>query len=122
MSESAALQAIRLALGRLPGLRLFRNNVGVLRDREGRPVRFGLHPGSSDLIGWRSVTITPDMVGKQVAIFTALEVKAPGGTHKVTTEQHAWIRAVEAAGGIAGIARSPDQALLALGLHPTEAA
>lgn len=122
MSESAALQAIRLALGTLPGLRLFRNNVGVLRDSEGRPVRFGLHPGSSDLIGWRSVTITPEMVGQRVAIFTALEVKAPGGTHRVTTEQHTFLRNVEAAGGIAGVARSPEQALLALGLYPTESA
>lgn len=121
MSETAALQEIRLALGTLPSLRLFRNNVGVLRDHTGRAVRFGLHPGSSDLIGWRSITITPDMVGQKVAVFTALEVKAPGGTHKVTVEQHHFIQAVETAGGIAGVARSPAQALLAFGLHPTEA-
>lgn len=122
MSETAALQEIRLALGLLPGLRLFRNNVGVLRDREGRAVRFGLHPGSSDLIGWRTVTVTPDMIGQRVAVFTALEVKAPGGTHKVTAEQRQFLDIVEAAGGIAGVARSPSQALLALGLHPREAA
>jgi hypothetical protein len=122
MSETGALQAIRLALGLLPDLRLFRNNVGMLKDLQGRPVRFGLHPGSSDLIGWRSVVITPDMVGQRVAIFTALEVKAPGGTHKVTAEQRQFLDIVEAAGGIGGVARSPDQALLALGLHPTERA
>jgi hypothetical protein len=122
MSETAGLQEIRLALGLLPGLRLFRNNVGVLRDREGRAVRFGLAPGSSDLIGWRTVTITPDMVGQKVAVFTALEVKAPGGTHKVTAEQRRFLDVVEAAGGIAGVARSPAQARLALGLHETESA
>jgi len=122
MSETATLQSIRLALGTLPGLRLFRNNVGMLPDREGRPVRFGLHPGSSDLIGWRSITITPDMVGKQVAVFTALEVKAPGGTHRVTAEQRHFLDTVEAAGGFAGVARSPEQALLALGMHPTVSA
>lgn len=122
MSETAALQAIRLALGCVPGLRLFRNNVGALKDQAGRLVRYGLAAGSSDLIGWRSITITPEMVGLQVAIFTALEVKAPGGTHRVTAEQHTFLRNVEAAGGIAGVARSPDQARLALGLHPTESA
>lgn len=135
MSESKTKTDIMLAIGSLRGIRIFNNPVGsawqgqtlqhtgtrlVLSNP--RRITFGLHPGSSDLIGWRSITVTPDMVGQQVAIFTALEVKAPGGTHKVTAEQHAWIRAVEAAGGIAGVARSPDQALLALGLHPTEAA
>lgn len=120
MSETAALQEIRLALGLLPGLRLFRNNCGALHDHTGRLVRYGLaNPGGSDLIGWRTVTITPDMVGQRVAIFTALEVKAPGGTHRVTAEQRNFLNTVEAAGGVAGVARSPAQALLALGLHPT---
>lgn len=122
MSETAALQAIRLALGLIPGLTLWRNNCGALRDHTGRLVRYGLaNPGGADLIGYRTVTITPDMVGKQVAVFTALEVKAPGGTHRVTQEQRHFLDTVEAAGGIAGVARSPDQALLALGLHATEA-
>lgn len=123
MSETAALQEIRLALGLLPGLRLFRNNCGALRDHTGRLVRYGLaNPGGSDLIGWRTVTITPDMVGQRVAVFTALEVKAPGGTHRVTQEQRRFLDVVEAAGGIAGVARSPAQAMLALGLHETESA
>lgn len=120
MSETAALQAIRLALGMTPGLRLFRNQVGALKDHAGRLVTFGLCRGSSDLIGYRTVTITPDMVGQRVAVFTALEVKAPGGTHRVTAEQRHFLDVVEAAGGIAGVARSPEQAMLALGLHPTE--
>ena len=30
---------------------------------------------SSDLVGWTSVVITPAMVGKTVAVFTAIEVK-----------------------------------------------
>lgn len=123
MSETAALQEIRLALGLLPGLKLWRNNCGALRDPTGRVVRYGLaNPGGSDLIGYRSVVITPGMVGQRVAIFTAMEVKARGGTHRVTAEQRHFLDVVEAAGGIAGVARSPAQALLALGLHPTESA
>jgi len=116
MSEAATQQEIRLALGRERELRLFRNNVGVLRDANGRPVRFGLHPGSSDLIGWRSVTITPEHIGRALAVFAAVEVKAPQGRHPVTEEQQRFIDAVLAAGGFAGAVTNADQARHILGL------
>ena len=73
------------------------------------PVRYGLQPGSSDLIGWRTVTITPEMVGQQVAVFTSIEVKTPTG--RIRPEQQQWLDAVQAAGGIAGVARSVEDAL-----------
>ena len=73
------------------------------------PVRYGLQPGSSDLIGWRTVTITPEMVGQQVAVFTSIEVKTPTG--RLRPEQKLWLSAVQAAGGIAGVARSVEDAL-----------
>ena len=73
------------------------------------PVRYGLQPGSSDLIGWRTVTITPEMVGQQVAVFTSIEVKTPTG--RLRPEQKLWLDAVQAAGGIAGVARSVEDAL-----------
>jgi hypothetical protein len=79
-----------------------------LQDRRGVPVRYGLQPGSSDLIGWRTVTITPEMVGQQVAVFTSIEVKTPTG--RVKPEQQQWLDAVQAAGGIAGVARSVEDA------------
>ena len=108
-SEQTIQQNIRLALGARPDLRLFRNNTGTLKDQHGRPVQFGLCKGSADLIGWRTVTITPDMVGQQVAVFTSIEVKTPTG--RISPEQHAWHAAVSSAGGIAGIARSVPDAL-----------
>jgi hypothetical protein len=80
-----------------------------LQDRRGVPLRYGLQPGSSDLIGWRTVTITPEMVGQQVAVFTSIEVKTPTG--RVKPEQQQWLDAVQAAGGIAGVARSVEDAL-----------
>jgi hypothetical protein len=83
---------------------LFRNNTGVLRDQHGRPVSFGLCKGSADLIGWTTRTITADMVGQQVAVFTSIEVKTASG--RLTPEQRQWLAAVEDAGGIAGVARS----------------
>lgn len=97
---------IRLALGS-GAARLFRNNTGALKDSTGRLVRYGLCQGSSDLIGLRTVTITPDMVGQQLAVFTAIEVKDRA---KPTAEQQAFIQMVLQAGGLAGVARSIDDA------------
>jgi hypothetical protein len=103
--ETEIQQRIRLALGTHPHIRLFRNQVGQLPDpRTGRPVQFGLARGSADLIGWRTVTITPDMVGQQLAVFTSIEVKTPTG--RLAPLQANWLDAVQNAGGIAGVARS----------------
>ena len=110
MPEQHIQQHIRLACSTGP-VRLFRNNTGVLKDQHGRPVQFGLCKGSADLIGWTTRTITPDMVGQRVAIFTSIEVKTPTG--RVRPEQQAWLEAVKQAGGIAIVARSVPDAMLA---------
>ena len=107
--ETIIQQQIRLALGRRSDLRLFRNNTGSLPDpRTGRPIKFGLAKGSADLIGLRTVTITPDMVGRQVAVFTSLEIKTPTG--RATPEQRDWLEMVRSRGGLAGIVRSVQDA------------
>lgn len=97
-------------------VRLFRNNVGVLQDRNGQYVRYGLCEGSSDLVGWRSVTITPDMVGQRIAVFCAVEVKSATG--RVGNDQQAFINAVIDAGGYAGVARSIEDAGRVLYVEP----
>lgn len=107
MSEQGIQQRIRLACSRGP-VRLHRNNTGVLRDQHGRPVQFGLAKGSSDLIGWTTRTITPEMVGQRIAVFTSIEVKTATG--RLRPEQRQWLDAVQAAGGIAGVARSVEDA------------
>lgn len=109
-AETDLQQRIRLALGTRHDLRLFRNQVGQLPDpRTGRPVQFGLARGSADLIGWRTVTVTPEMVGQRIAVFTSIEVKTSTG--RITPAQRSWLAAVRDAGGIAGIARSVHDAL-----------
>ncbi len=58
--------------------KLFRNNVGmfnVIEKNKRRVVKTGLCKGSSDLIGYTTKVITQEMVGKSIAIFTAVEVK-----------------------------------------------
>ena len=87
------------------GLTLFCNNVGMYKDQRGNVIRYGLCNGSSDLIGWTPVTITEDMVGKKIAVFTAIEVKLnKNGKYKATDLQKAFISAVKSAGGFAGVA------------------
>jgi hypothetical protein len=109
-AETDLQQRIRLALGTHPELRIFRNQVGSLPDpRTGRLVQFGLARGSADLIGWRTVVITPEMVGQRIAVFTSLEIKTPTG--RLAPAQRHWLQAVDQAGGIAGVARSVGDAL-----------
>jgi hypothetical protein len=111
-SEQQIQQQIRLACSS-GSTRLFRNNTGTLCDANGRPVQFGLAKGSADLIGWTTRTITPDMVGQTVAVFTSIEVKSQSG--RLRPEQRQWLEAVQAAGGIAGMARSVEDARALLG-------
>lgn len=109
--------------------RLFRNNVGaaylgpsfaltpgqVYRAKGGervisapRFVEFGLIKGSGDGIGWRSMVITPDMVGKTVAVFLSVETKA--GRGKAEDDQLRWQANVQRAGGIAIVTNDAQQA------------
>lgn len=100
MKESDIQRLIMLALSEA-GCLIFRNNTGVLKNAAGIPIKFGLCVGSSDLIG-----LTP--TGR----FLAVEIKTPTG--KATPEQLRFIEAVRSRGGIAGIARSPAEALALL--------
>lgn len=75
-------------------------------------VTFGLCPGSADLIGYTTVTVTPEMVGQQIAVFAAVEVKTATG--RPTAEQVAFLTHIKAVGGRSGIARSIEDAELIL--------
>ena len=70
--------------------------------------KFGLAVGSGDLIGYRRVTITPEMVGRDVAVFLSCEVKTEKGA--IREEQLRWAAHINSVGGIAVIARSLDAA------------
>jgi hypothetical protein len=65
--------------------------------------------GQSDLGGWTKITITPEMVGKDVAVYTAIETKRSKGG-KISSDQKNFVAQVSAQGGIAGFANSLETA------------
>lgn len=122
MKETDIVRLILLQVSKLTRSILFRNNTatgwvgqssatsdGGRYIKNARVLRAGLINGSSDLIGWTKKTITPDMVGQDVAIFTAIEVKTPRG--RVSKDQLKFIENVKKAGGIAGVAKTAEDAV-----------
>ncbi len=108
MVETPILRSIMLTCGR-GAVRLWRNNVGMLKNAKGNRVRYGLcNPGGSDLIGFRSVVVTPAMVGSRIAQFVAVEVKA--GKNAPNKNQRDFLRIVDGAGGRAIVAYSVEDA------------
>lgn len=99
---------------------LWRNNSGSLQNPAGQWIRFGLgndskklndHFKSSDLIGITPVVISPQMVGRTLGVFTAVECKPPGWTYKGTgreVAQQNFINLVNQVGGFAGFAQSME--------------
>ena len=108
MNESEIQEHIRAVLntGRT---RAWRNNIAKAQVHGGRWVNFGIPgPGGSDLIGLHSIIIEPHHVGKRMAVFLAVEVKSATG--KPTADQVNFIKFITSMGGLAGIARSAEDA------------
>lgn len=94
--EGKASQNVKLRASEW-GCRLYKNNTGVAYDQGGRPVFFGLgNEGKKDddairtpdHVGWLDVTITPEMVGKKIPVFMALDAKKLGFKEKITYPKH----------------------------------
>jgi len=123
MTEAEIMKRIQLRCSR-GASRLFRMNVGLswagkvinqtddtITLKNPRPIKSGV-TGMCDLGGWKTVIITPEMVGQRVAISTWVEVKTEKG--RLRDGQPEFIAAVLKAGGIAGVARSEEEATLLL--------
>lgn len=104
--ESKTLKLVLLGASAIPGCRLFRNNVGTFYTREGRPVKCGLGAGTSDTIGYRSLVIRAEDVGKTVLQFIAVEVKTPTG--RLSKGQASFLKFINDRGGLAFTARSVE--------------
>lgn len=116
--ETNLVRKIMLKLGSNPNIRIFRNNsgsawigkskmfnqpttvnvkAGDVLVQQARFFEAGLCPGSSDLIGLKAVKITPEMIGTELAVFVAIEVKLPNG--KVQDNQINFLEMVKKLGG-----------------------
>jgi len=76
--------------------------------RQARRFSTGLPRGFSDLFGGVPVKITPDMVGRTVLQFFAIEVKDDKG--RTSAEQNAFLKAIRRFGGRSGVARTVEDA------------
>lgn len=116
MYESTNQNQIRLSAAK-QGVTLWRNNNGAFEDKNGRWVRYGLaneskkiskHIKSSDLIGVKPVIVTPEMIGKIIGVFTAVEVKSSNWRYNPNDErtiaQQNYINVVWQNGGLGGFA------------------
>ncbi len=104
-SEAPVVKRVMMRASKLK-LRLFRNNRGLFKTLDGkRKVRAGLEAeGASDLIGIKTITITPDMLWEQIGVFVAIEVKKPSWKKPSTDteqQQQNFIDQVIKRGGIA---------------------
>ena len=117
-SEGRVQSRVRLAAPHFD-MKLWRNNVGALLDKRDVPVRYGLANDtpalnkklkSGDLIGWRRVVITPEMVGSIIAQFVSLECKHAGWHYTGDEHEQAqqrWAALVALAGGYARFVSDP---------------
>lgn len=119
-SEARVQSQVRLAAPHAD-MKLWRNNVGAIKDDRGVPVRYGLANDtpalnkrlkSSDLIGWRRLVITPAHLGTTVAQFASLECKHEGWAYRGDEREEAqqrWLGLVAADGGYARFITQPEQ-------------
>lgn len=117
-SEAAAQAAFRVEASQR-GLRLWRNNNGVLLNANGQPVRFGLNNDSpaqnkamksSDLIGIDPSPIRPEDVGQPRGQLCTFEVKEQGWHFTGTPREQAqlaWILHIQSLGGRGGFINRP---------------
>ena len=109
--ESAILRAVRLAVGALPGVVLWRNSVGVARyvGRGGRAgaVPYGLQRGASDAVGVLSVAIPG--IARPVGVALFIEVKSARG--RLTEEQALFRDLVVRLGAVHLTVRSAEEAV-----------
>lgn len=108
--EGIVNDAIGEWCGVKPGLFLKRNKrrlaVPVGYDK---PIMLGwMAEGSLDWVGDYSLTITPAMVGKRIAVATYIEAKTRDGV--VRDEQQRFMDRARDAGAIVGVARDAQEA------------
>lgn len=118
MKHANVVKTIQLALGNEPDLMMWTNPTsfgwtGVVQARIGSRVildpasgeNFGLCEGSSDLILCIRRLITPEMVGRHIGQFGAIEAKTEA-SETLRPKQVIFLNNVREMGGVAGVAKT----------------
>lgn len=120
-TETDLVYLIIQAIGRLPGVRSSRNNVGSIRDARGIPVTFGLGDGSPDIVGvitfgGKNTTHATLRGVLPIALAFGLEVKRPreDGGKAATRDQRAWHHVAERRGFPVRVVRTPEEGVEAV--------
>jgi hypothetical protein len=116
-TETDVVYGILGALNAIRGVRAVRNNVGVLEDKRGIPVSFGLGEGSPDVVGaitFGGVESFLELVRhlEPIALTFAIEVKRPRdeGGRGATRDQQAWHATAIRRGILTNVSRTPAEA------------
>lgn len=123
-SEKEIQDAARIALSRNQKGFYFRVNIGSAWVSSQKPIKLGggdiilknarpfdtgIPSGFPDIFGITEITITPEMVGQKIGIFTGLEAKSPKG--HASKSQKNMLEKIIKSGGIAGVFRTPEEAV-----------
>src|SRR5882672_2859688 len=111
MTETTLVRRLMMHASTLGG-RWFREQVGRYRlalpdcqrcQCQGRVLSSGWCVGASDVLDWTPHVVTEADLGRTIAVMTAWECKV--GRNVTTTEQGAFLSAVQQQGGIAAVVR-----------------
>lgn len=112
MTETTLVRRLMMHASTLGG-RWFREQVGRYRlalphcamcQAHGRVLSSGWCVGASDVLGWTPHTVREADIGRVISVMTAFECKV--GRNVTTTEQGAFLSAVQQQGGIAAVVRT----------------
>ena len=98
-SEAKNTNDFLISAGKIPGLKVFRNNCGCLKNEAGKWTRFGI---GNDIGG-------SDFIGIYKGRFCAFEIKADADNTDAErlAKQENFINIIIANGGLAGFVRRP---------------
>lgn len=102
ITESYVMNRHKNSVLKNNNIKLWRNNVGLFYNYRRDPIRCGLCPGSADLIGFESIIITPEMLGKRLAVFRADEIKKDKN-QKLSPQQIEWLSMCKEMGAIINV-------------------
>lgn len=82
--------------------------------RDAKPIRAGMCVGVTDLVGWTTITVEPEHIGKKLAVFTAIECRED---LPMAPDRKKFIESVKLAGGFAKIVENVKDLITTVGVY-----